>query len=286
MRSYPLIRNNLKDVSPNVRDPEQVISRLSNFWDAHGISKQVLDPRGPFFDKFAAFSEDAASVPDTKPTTSRTATSPSPNSAELDHSGLAVGFEGGLSIPEMQALRYTIFDRSQHDQNESDLAYDEGLLEGIDTLSPIAVHRRTNFTIPKRRTPYSTSLETISYSKHSLDVPQSKSSTDFWNVYDNAVKTRRDALDPGKFGSIPYTWVRSNIDEILNSEEGKKNLKHFSKDEIIPHSPTHPNVFLSTNPRHVAVSFTPHRSLKRYEDMIDLSTGTWARLNRDEFFPS
>ena len=256
-----LIRNN-KDVSPAVRDPEAVLSRLGHFWDSHGLSKQVLDPRGPFFNKQITFVEDSAPVPDLKPNMPS-----SPNDATISYSKLSTGMEGGLSTREMEGLRMAVFKRGPRGEDLSES--DEDLLNGIDLLSPVHIQKFSDSPVS-----LNTSHGIVWRDVPSRHVHASGSRSDFWNEYVNHIKDRQSAFTKGGHG-VSHSWVTSNINPLRDTKGYDEGLRNFDALSIIKP--------LSENPNHVSVRFGIGGEIF---DRIDLNTGTWARLNRDEFFPS
>jgi len=260
------IRNN-PEVHAELHDPEKILTRLGHFWDAHGISKHVLEPRGPLFNKYVLFTEDSASVPDTRPNMP----SGGPNTTTLNKATFNIGFEGGLTSGERHAARKVLHDNPDPFEG----AEIDEFKSVIDLMSPIHVSRKLPKLNQRGRGQAETTMSDIG-GVVAYHVPQSKSISDFWNRYDSTVQERRRNISSRTRGL--YLPPSVHIGRLLNSEAGGRYKKEY--DSLGGYWADGDD---QTGDLNVMVQT---KNGNTFSDKINLNTGNWARINRDQFFPS
>lgn len=239
-----------------MRDPEEILTRLGHFWDAHGLSKHVLDPRGPMTDKFVILEQDhRPPVPDSRPNM------PGGPTSLIRHSGFNVGFEGGLTDLESDALRSATY------------GTDLMLKDYPSLLSPVTYVRDDyNNT---RKPHMSSRLVTLNPNIRTVHttLDHTRSTSDFWKEHDNQVQLRRKIIT-----ELGYGQDRQALHEAMGSDRFKDELEERRNDRIA-------GLTTGDDPRYLDVEFNLEGKHPNLGDRIDLSTGTWAKISPGQFFP-
>lgn len=253
-----LLRNSPM-VHANMRDPEEILTRLDHFWDAHGLSKNVLDPRGPMTGKFVILEQDhRPPVPDTRPNM------PGGPNPVIRHSSFNVGFEGGLTDLESEALR---------------TATHGTYLAGKDYPSLLSPVTYTRDDYNNTRKPHMSSrLVTLdpNIRAYHTTLDHTRSTSDFWKEHDNQVQLRRKIITDLGYGQ---EQDRHSLHEVMKSDRFKDKLEDLRNSHIA-------GLTTGDDPRYLDVEFDLGNEHRRLGDRIDLSTGTWAKISPDQFFPT
>lgn len=256
-----LLRNSPM-VHANMRDPEEILTRLGHFWDAHGLSKHVLDPRGPMTGKFVVLEQDRRPpVPDTRPNM------PGGPTPLIRHSSFNVGFEGGLTDLESQALSSATYGTDVMRKDYPSL------------LSPVN-YARNSYHYNSRGIPQTTTRSHLfaissipNINASGTDLDHMRSPSDFWREHDKQVQVKRDLLT-----DIGYGQDKQSLHEAMRSDRFKDELEANRNSHIA-------GLVTGDDPRYLDVEFDLKGEHRNPSDRIDLSTGTWAKISPGQFFP-
>lgn len=252
MRDESELLRNRTDVPKEHRDSDAILSRFENFWKSHELSREMLGTRGGILGKGINTSDLGDGDP-------------------LEHSGGVVGFEGSghpmMSVGSWRPGFHALFKEVYDQPNPS-------------ALSRAALRLTPHSFMKTRGRGYN---ETLTYTGNtSMDSngtwsrPAKKDDNrSFWDIHNEEVsKSRKDFEE-----------------ELVTHSDALNHLEKFHKRynlSLDKHYGKLPNTDIEfESPRYLRVNYMdfPRNNIRSSWDVIDLGTGSWARLNRDEFFP-
>lgn len=260
----PLLRDNA-DIPKSSKDPDQILTRMEHFWSGHGrLGEGMMTPQDRGL-RDKTYTEWYGEHESDKPSTT-------PNGYE---GGADLQWEGSVTSPVSHIHRFI----ANSNINYPSLA--EG--EAISQISPILHWARTGINrnpISDPRDYTKLHLRAGRFSKNE-DSRELETSNDP-NTFNSKYSENLNALIRGRaehLGSMERSPVRDLIRgrgvpeiERIVRERHAGDMERFRQLE--------PSVF---DPNYVRVENI--HNLKPSEDYIDLSTGTWAKISPDQFFP-
>ena len=235
-----LIRNR-SDIPKNVRNVDDILTRVESFWRGHGI-KDITHDLGSITNKYIAFAP--SGVPNSTP--NQEPWSP------IHHGRIHIPMEGGLSEEETTLL-------SRGPGNDA-----SDVVLATSYFSPRIITRR--------------------------DGTGSARGPSVWEEYDNERKKTQTSFDRdiprNQYNS--YSNIMDSVRGRLSSDPSYSDYREWAKVNI-PHKFSGQFLKVFHRPQPVWPEFKndPQASFRNdaggimAHDIIDLSTGSWARLNKD-----